>query len=210
MGLILAGGAKAETTRNEPVVPSRSGWTAVGGNSHSDRQATLPVGTKPFNAVAFFAPILWIALEVTRKRVFRVTFPSRSKVAGHIAFVTFRRHIVNVAGQIDRSRIILALRNHMKFLPAFATETGRVQAVPGRLGIFQLTFEQDISGPFGERCEYLTRTRNEAMQFEGEERSRPASSTISLWKADAGQKLFEGGTADALVCPASALLRQIG
>ncbi|WP_234837334.1 hypothetical protein [Sinorhizobium medicae] len=58
-------------------------------------------------------------------------------------------------------------------------------------GILELALEEDPSRSIGERCENLSRTGNEPMQFEGEEGPLIRPTSLLLWQADPGQEILE-------------------
>ena len=62
--------------------------------------------------------------------------------------------------------VIFGFCDDVDFMTACPAETGRIEAMSGRTGVFELTLEQDPSWALGQGGENLARAGNKPMQLE--------------------------------------------
>jgi len=99
MRLIEAAGTEAEPARYEPE--ALAGWMATpirGGRYHLRRPA-LPVRAEPFDAIAFFTPILRISFDVAGEGVIRFTVARGGQVTCDIPFLVVKRRVIDASGE---------------------------------------------------------------------------------------------------------------
>ena len=186
MRLIEAARAESILAGYEPKAPPRCIVPPV--RSHRDhlRHPAFPVRPKPLDAIAFLAPILGVRLDLPCEGVVGIPLTRRDQIARSVALLIIEGRIVDVPRQKQDLARVLGLGDDMDLMSAFSAESGRIEAMARRAGVFELTFEQDISGLFGQRGENLARAGDELVKLKGQECTCPRAAPLRFREADAG------------------------
>lgn len=83
----------------------------------------------------------------------------------------------------------------MNLMSAFPTKAGWIESMAGRAGVFELAFEQNISGLLGQRGENLAGAGDELMELERQKCTCPQTTPFCFREADAGQKSLKTASA---------------